>query len=196
MPPFGNCKMMKCEQPSSLQNERELRDFIALLTVEQVKSYLEIGGKFGGSLWKIGCSLPSGSRIVSVDLPHGKKRYVEELPHLINCVTALKQKGYDAHLIVGDSTAPEVITKVRILGPFDACFIDANHTEPFVRKDWATYGPLCRIIAFHDINHMRWIPPERIPIQVKKVWDEIKHDHRYCEIKHDADINGIGVLWR
>jgi predicted O-methyltransferase YrrM len=183
-------------ETTPLQNDRELRDFIALLKVEQVKSYLEIGGKFGGSLWTIGNSLPAGSRIVSVDLPHGKQRYIEELPHLQQCVGALKALGYDAHLIIGDSTAPGIIAQVRALGPYDACLIDANHTEPFVRKDWINYGPLCRIVAFHDVNHTKWIPPERIPIQVKKVWDELKVDHRYCEIKHDPDINGIGVLWR
>jgi hypothetical protein len=28
-----------------------------------------------------------------------------------------------------------VIEQVRALGPFDAIFIDANHTLPFVEKD-------------------------------------------------------------
>src|SRR5262245_7983395 len=168
-----NCKY----QTAPLQNERELREFISLLQVEQVKSYLEIGGKLGGSLWKIGNSLPEGSRIVSVDLPHGKKRHIEELPHLVECVNALKKKGYDAHLIVGDSTDPSIVERIYALGPFDACFIDANHTEPFVRKDWISYGPICRIVAFHDVNHSKWLPPERIPIEVKKVWDELKCDY-------------------
>src|SRR5262245_32726131 len=78
MRPSNNWKY----QEAPLQNDRELREFITLLSVERVKSYLEIGGKLGGSLWKIGCSLPEGSRIVCVDLPHGKKRHIEELPHL------------------------------------------------------------------------------------------------------------------
>jgi predicted O-methyltransferase YrrM len=187
--------MMKCEEPSKHQNDGELKAFIALLGKEQVKSYLEIGSKIGCSLWKIGTSLPAGSRIVSVELPHGKVRFEEELPHLQQCIDALNAKGYDAHLIVGDSTLPDTVEQVYKFGPFDACFIDANHTVPFVRADWKNYSKVARIVALHDINHTKPVGPPRIPIEVKTVWEELKRQHRYCEIKHDANVNGIGVLW-
>lgn len=187
---------MKCET-AFLQNEAELMWFIDILKRENIRSYLEIGSKFGGSLWKVANAMPVGSRIVSVDLPQGDRSFKDSLPHLEECVAALLGRGYDAHLVLGDSTDPEVIARVKELGPFDACFIDANHTEPYVRKDWANYGPMCKIVAFHDIG---WVPrPEpskKMPIEVPPVWNEIKVGHQHDEIRLDARDNGIGVLWR
>ena len=72
---------MKCET-AHLQNEAEMRELIALFKTEKVRSYLEIGAKFGGSFWKIVNGLPTGSRAVAVDLPHGDKSFKESLPPL------------------------------------------------------------------------------------------------------------------
>ena len=176
------------------QIEAEIAAFIGILTREGVLSYLEIGSKWGGSLWRVANALPKGSRVVSVDLPWGKR---ETEPHLIACYQALKEKGYDAHLFLGDSTDETMVEAVRALGPFDAVFIDANHTEPYVRQDWANYGPMGKIVAFHDIN---WKPREqpsgKLPIDVPKVWNVLKTGFRFEEIIFDARDNGIGVLWR
>jgi predicted O-methyltransferase YrrM len=180
-----------------LQNPDELAAFIKILKDYGVKSYLEVGCKFGGSLWRIGNSLPVGARIVAVDLPHGDTSFKETLPHLQHCVGALKSKGYDSHLIIGDSTAPDIIEKVYALGPFDAVFIDANHTEKYVICDWMNYRKVTKLIAFHDINFSRpnGMAPGKKPIEVPKVWNEIKLSHPFVEIKHDKQDNGIGVLW-
>jgi cephalosporin hydroxylase len=186
---------MKCET-ASLQNLVELQKFIAILKAENVRSYLEIGSKFGGSLWRIANALPTGSRIVAVDLPHGDQSFKVSLPPLQECISALVQKGYDARLIVGDSTDPAIIEEVRKLAPFDACFVDANHTVPYVRKDWANYGPMCRLMAFHDIGWIARPQPGKKPIEVPVVWNEIKRNYRHEEIKLDPRDNGIGVLWR
>jgi predicted O-methyltransferase YrrM len=180
-----------------LQNRNELAEFTGILRDEKVKSYLEIGCKFGGSLWIIGNTLPTGARIVAVDLPHGDTSFKDTLPHLHECVEALKRKGYDAHLIIGDSTDGAIVEKVYALGPFDACLIDANHTLPYVTKDWKNYGKVCRLVAFHDINFWRPqpMPKHKKPIEVPQVWNAIKQDYRHVEIKHDKQDNGIGVLW-
>lgn len=181
-----------------LQNETELANYITLLQKEGVRSYLEIGSKHGGSLWRVGQALPKGSRIVSIDLPHGDESFKVTKPNLEACIARLKAMGHDAHLHLGDSTAPEAIAFAVALGPFDCIFIDANHTEPFVRTDFANYGPLGRMIAFHDIG---WIEPpnfpkHKMPIHVPKVWAELKAAHRHVEFKFDRGHNGIGVLWR
>ena len=190
---------MKCET-AVLQNELELNEFISVLMAEKVRSYLEIGSKFGGSLWRVSKSLPKGSRIVSVDLPHGDKSFKESQPPLEECVRALRVKGYDAHLILGDSTAPDVIEKVRALGPFDGVFIDANHTLPYVKKDWENYGPMGRIVALHDIGFFRagGLPPHKKPIEVPIFWQELKSEGKYrtLDIRRDKQDNGIGVVWR
>lgn len=186
---------MKCET-AFLQNLSELQMFIELLKCEKVKSYLEIGSKHGGSLWYIGKSLPSGSKVVAVDLPHGDSSFKNSQPNLQECVNALRKRmRHQVSVILGDSTSAEVIEEVKQLGPYDACFIDANHTEPYVRKDWANYGPLCRIVAFHDIGHSKPIEKERKQIEVPIVWKELKEKYRHKEIRLDKDTNGIGVLW-
>jgi len=187
---------MKCET-AVLQCESEILAFTDLLRKEGVKSYLEIGCKFGGSLWRVAKALPKGSRIVAVDLPHGDTSFKETLPHLQACAKALKDKGYDVHLIIGDSTDKKVIETVYSLGPFDACFIDANHTMDYVTTDWMNYSKVTKLIAFHDINFFRagGMKPGKKPIEVPQVWREIKKNYRHVEIKHDKQDNGIGVLW-
>lgn len=190
----------------ALQNLQELHEFQALCRKEKVRSYLEIGSKNGGSLWRIATKLDKGAKIVSIDLPHGDQSFKVTLPNLEACVERLKKEGYDAHLIVGDSTDPEVVEKARALGPFDLCLIDGNHTYPFVKKDWENYGPMCRMVAFHDIGYYRdYTDSKKLPIEVPKFWEELKVGKKHIEIKreawrkvegHKACDNGIGVIWQ
>lgn len=186
---------MKCET-YVLQDRRELAAFTELLQRENVRSYLEIGSKHGGSLWIIARALPKGSRVVSVDLPHGDTSFKETEPTLKECVVALKGLGYDAHLFLGDSTDQSIVKAVEALGPFDACFIDANHTVPYVRSDWHNYGPMARMVAFHDIGWIQRPQPGKKPIEVPQVWNEIKGGFRHQEIKMCPRDNGIGIIWR
>jgi len=187
---------MKCEIAVS-QSKTELQEFIAVLQKVNVKSYLEIGCKFGGSLWHIGKSLPQGARIVGVDLPgveHGAK---DAQPHLEECVLAVKAKGYDAQLIIGNSHDGDVIEKVYSLGPFDACFIDGGHTEADITQDFNNYS-VCttKLVGIHDISYLRF--PEdkkRSNIEVPRVWQQIKKGFRHFEIRHEKKDCGIGVVW-
>jgi len=119
------------------------------------------------------------------------------LQPLQQCVSTLKQRGHDMHLIIGDSTAPNIVAQAKALGPYDACFIDANHTEPYIRQDFRNYSAMSKIVAFHDIGFFRegGMPPGKKPIEVPKVWNEIKNNFRHVEIKRDKRDNGIGVLW-
>lgn len=174
------------------QVDEEIDAFIDLLKTESVLSYLEVGSQYGGSLWKVGQSLPKGSRIVSVDYPHPDHGTATSLHQ---CIDALS-KDYDAKVLLGDSTHTDIVRKVIALGPFDCVFIDANHSLPYVTKDWENYGPLARIVAFHDIVWDKPVRPGRVPIEVKKLWDEIKGNYRHQEIVAPDSHKGIGVLWR
>src|SRR5580765_3247540 len=98
-----------------LQHPGELKQFIAILKKEKVKSYLEIGSKYGGSLLSIGNALP-GCRMVSVDLPVGPS-----LERLKRTVDALCRDGIHTELMVGDSTNPDIVSNVALRAPFDAC---------------------------------------------------------------------------
>jgi cephalosporin hydroxylase len=173
------------------QHPKELLEFQNFIRETGVKSYLEIGGKYGGSLWAVAQAMGSG-KVVAVDL-HGEMA-------LQQCIKQLKkQYGFDAQLFIGDSTAEHIVKAVHSLAPFDLVLIDANHLEPYVRKDFAHYGPLAKYCCFHDVG---WIPhPGYAPIEVPKVWKELKETFKdqadFREIKHDNGHNGIGILtWR
>ncbi len=135
--------------------------------------------------------MPRGSRVVAVDMPTG-----DTLSSLKACRAELDRMGYDAVLLTGDSTDETIISAVKALGPFSACLIDANHTTEYVTADWANYGPLSGIVAFHDISHKRPRQPGRLPIEVPAFWEKIKHGYRHVEIKHEPMDNGFGVLYR
>lgn len=181
-----------------LQDNAEIEGLASILAEEGAMSFLEIGSKFGGSLMKVAERLPRGARIVSVDLPSGTRVWPESKKSLEAAIAGLKASGYDTHLIWGDSTDPKIIEQVRKLGPFDAIFIDANHTLPYVEKDWSNYGPMGKVVAFHDIAWHRapeWVGTR---IDVPQFWDRVKHDFRHVELKfcETGKNNGIGVLWR
>jgi cephalosporin hydroxylase len=179
-----------------LQNANELQWFVDLLKRANVQSYLEIGSKYGGSFrFIVTSALAKGNRAVSVDLPNGGPMD-GGLIKLKGCIDDLRKCGYETHLIVGDSTSAEVIDKVNSLAPFDAVFIDANHTLPYVTKDFENYSKMAtKLIAFHDIAaHIH--AKGRLPIEVALLWNELKNQYKYDEIKLDGHMNGIGVLWR
>ncbi len=173
------------------QNEAELTAFVDLLQKEHITSYLEIGCKWGGTLWRVSRILPKWAKIVAVDLPQN----TETIASLRDCTRALAKDGFQVRLFEGDSTNPAVISGVREIGPFDAILIDANHTIKFVTADWTNYGPLGRIVAFHDVSWSRPTPKGRLPIEVPQLWNKIKKDYRYTEIKLEPQDNGFGVLW-
>lgn len=183
-----------------LQHAREHAEFCELLKVEGVRSYMEIGSMYGGSLWRVAQALPKGSRLVSVDYACDTP---EALPHLQECIADLNADGYDARLVVGDSAAPETIESVRALGPFDCVFIDGAHTLEAVTNDWTNYGPMGRIVGLHDISwNSTWRSkvPGRVPkpMGVPELWNRLKTKHRHKALQYQLPCNyyGIGVLWR
>lgn len=180
-----------------VQDLNELNEFCKFVGEHRVRSYLEVGSKYGGSLWHVARAMPRGSRIVSVDLPHLStfKRPVSQ-PYLEQVVKELSS-NYDTTLIIGDSTDPEVVRKVGALAPYDLCLIDANHAEEYVRSDWKNYGPMAKIVAFHDIAwDMSRNPSKTFKIDVPKVWQEIIVGRRVREIRLcPTRDNGFGILF-
>src|SRR5262245_47309117 len=156
-----------------LQDLNEWKEFLKILVEAKAKSYLEIGSMWGRSLWSVGNVLPPGSTIVAIDSMIDRK---ESYQSLVNCVAKLKMKGLNAHFIYGESTDPKTIKTARELGPYDALFIDGNHSREYVQADWDNYGEMAKIVGFHDINYDKsWggkIKPEGMGAQ--KVWDIVK----------------------
>jgi len=182
-----------------LQDEKEISEYCDLLRHEGVSLYLEIGAKFGGSLWRAAMAMPQGSRIVAIDLPNGTRTWAESRISLETCIGELKKRGYDARVIWGNSQDKEVIRKAQLYGPYHCIMIDADHRLPGVTADWNNYSEMStRMIAFHDIAWRRASTWEGIRIDVPQFWNSIKADYRYREIIHcpTGKNNGIGVLWK
>jgi cephalosporin hydroxylase len=184
------------------QHPQELLEFLTFIRDAGVQSYLEVGCKYGGSLWTVAHHMSNKGRVVALDLPHGQWGRSDSENPLRECVKQLVREGFDAHLFLGDSTDQKIISAVTALGPFDCVFIDANHTEPYVRKDFANYGKLGKFCCFHDIGWNQPTPKNRLPIEVPKVWADLKQTlgdavKYFREIKHDNGHNGIGIIkWR
>lgn len=97
-------------------------------------------------------------------------------------------------LICGDSTSQRVINIMKLLGPYDLIFIDANHDYDFVKKDLENSKQLVSkngIIALHDV----YAPTAP---GVQQLWKEINEAEEYdIESFHCPDFPmkaGIGVL--
>jgi len=179
------------------QHEEELGAFIEILKSENVRSYLEIGSRYGDSLHKIGMALPEGSRIVSVELADALWGKPGSRDYLDKVASDLCKSGRETEVIWGDSRSPLVIANVLRLGPFDACLIDGDHTIEGAVSDWINYGPMSKIVAFHDIVARKAHDGRSgRKVDVPWVWDALKRRYQHKELVGPSSPMGIGVLWR
>jgi cephalosporin hydroxylase len=185
------------------QIESEFRGLLALFRQLEVSSYLEVGSRHGDSFHAVVSQMPAGSRAVAVDLPNGPWGFRDSKRLLNRAVADLRQKGYDAHAVFGNSHDPATLAPIRkitgLLFPvFDAVLIDADHAYESVAKDFDIYGPMAtKAVAFHDISAERVKKTKFGPIGVPRLWNEIKVGQRYAELIDAEDRGmGIGVLFR
>lgn len=146
-------------------------------------SMLEIGSRYGETLWRFAAHMPAGSRIVSVDLGDDPFTPQQRTSLWWYGVCGRLAEQHDVHLIEGNSHDAAIIKRVKALGTFDFGFIDGDHTTSGVREDWLQFSAWCRVLAFHDIL---------LPA-VAKVWKEAKKNRRHVEYTQSGKW-GIGVL--
>lgn len=189
---------MKPYETNIMQVPAEIDALCELVTESGMRSYLEIGAKFGGSLWKVAKSMPRGSKVVAVDMPRGTKLWAQSQPSLEMCVRDLRADGYDAHLIWGKSQDIAVVKRVLSLGMYDMIMLDADHRLPGLTEDWDNYNHMSQsMIAFHDIAWRRMPEWQGVRIDVPQFWNGIKRSYPHAEFKScpTGKNNGIGVLW-
>jgi predicted O-methyltransferase YrrM len=181
-----------------LQHEDELEGLIDLFQAAGVRSYLEIGARYGGSFERVMESLPKGSRGVAVDFPGGAFGDEESAPILCSALRRLKFKGCLVRSIFGPSQAPEVIDRVRRLGPFDAVLLDADHSYEAIKKDFEVYAPMAKLVILHDVAAPEFVRSKfGLPVEVPRFWQEVKSKYPHFEIAKSQSLMGIGVLyWR
>jgi len=157
------------------------------------RAYLEIGARYGDTFFEDMSALPKGSIGVAVDMPGDVWGRDDSLPHLEAVCDELRKMGHTIHLLLGDSTSPEIIAAVDALGPYDAALIDGDHRLAGVKADYENYGPLCAAVAFHDIVGQGQHHGANY-VQVPEFWESIKRTRPSWEIVAAGSKMGIGII--
>lgn len=156
--------------PRCEQHKRELDWFYQYISDNQ--KILIIGSKHGGLEHQIKSRFPNVTT-VSCDIS--------------------PQPDNTQFVIIGDSSDKNVRERIVQNGPYDAIFIDGDHSYSGVKKDWEfslTLG--AKVIAFHDIADA--IKHRNEGSEVDKLWAEIKKTHKTSEKIVGCGWGGIGVV--
>jgi len=154
-----------------MQCEEELLEFAKVVQDLEPDTVVEVGTAKGGSLFVLAQMAPT-AHIISIDLPSTKATKPQTPPSLQSKFG--DEISYDA--VRADSHDSETRNRVEKLsdGEIDLLFIDGDHSETSVRRDFMQYAPLVGsggLIAFHDIEYKQG--------GVSAVWDEVCASNRY-----------------
>lgn len=176
------------------QREVEFNSFLSWIQATGIKSFLEIGSRYGDAFYEVTKKLPVGATAVAVDLVDGLWGRSDSAAFLNTAAHDLLKKGYNTNVVYGDSTDENTISLVRALSPsYDLCLIDGDHRLEGATLDWINYGPMCRYVAFHDIdgqNH--FYSKTGDPVDVPFLWSALKRRHKNWEFI-DLDDRGMGI---
>lgn len=178
------------------QDPDEFAEFIEFAKSEHVESYLEIGARHGGSFLNMVERLPKFGKYVALDYPGGKWGKTTSQTMLDAVIGILRQRGYeDVGAHYGDSHDKDTIHTMSRHAPFDLIFIDADHSYDAVLKDFYNYCDMAPLVALHDINGKGQSSKKGEPVEVWKLWEELKSKYKYREIINFEAGFGIGIIW-
>ena len=171
------------------QNEFEIAGFLRL--IKGAGSFLEIGSRYGETLMRVAEVLKPGATIISIELPDAGWGRSDSQPVLEKNIDILRERGFNAHVFFVDSHEQISVEIAKENGPYDAMFIDGDHSYGGALQDWQKYGSLAKIVGFHDVAS-KW--------GIGTLWPIISESQRYTEIV-DKTIQpdrrmGIGVIYR
>lgn len=175
------------------QRAWEFRQFLNWCQAQEVNSFLEIGSRYGDAFHAVTKTMPKYSKAVAVDLVDGLWGRSDSASYLNTAALDLYKREYDASVIYGDSTSSKVVDLVRDLGPYDLCLIDGDHRLEGATLDWMNYGPMCRYVAFHDIDGMQHFYSKTGDyVDVPYLWTALKKRYKHWEFI-DTDHRGMGI---
>lgn len=192
---YPNCYKTFSGKPLP-QREYEIVELIKLIKSLNCNSILEIGSRYGDSLYRIAKeSFEQNSKLRVIELPNGPWGNDKSQPILETCIEQLKLK-YDAKVLFGDSTDQKSIEWSQENGPFDVVFIDGDHRYEGVKKDFYNYKDLAKkLIVFHDIDKEGQLINKDSSVGVGELWNEIKDQYNTIEIVCPVQRGmGIGVI--
>ncbi len=175
----------------AIQNYKEIYQAVDFIVNQNISSFLEIGTNQGGTFYAWTCASNPGVRI-SVDLPHGEfgtNNFDEKKRNSI-------LSGYpgECYFISGSSQDKSNLMKVEeyLAGrTLDFLFIDGDHTEKGVTKDFLMYKHLVKKdgwIGFHDIKDSQFHHSHNC--FVDKLWKKLSGD----KLEYIDNSNGFGGI--
>ncbi len=175
----------------TIQNYKEIYQAVDFIVNQNISSFLEIGTNQGGTFYAWTCASNPGIRI-SVDLPHGEfgtNNFDEKKRNSI-------LSGYpgECYFISGSSQDKSNLMKVEeyLAGrTLDFLFIDGDHTEEGVTKDFLMYKHLVKKdgwIGFHDIKDSQFHHSHNC--FVDKLWKKLSGD----KLEYIDNSNGFGGI--
>jgi len=171
----------------TLQKRTEIVSLARAVAALKPRRILEIGTARGGTLL-IWSSIAS-QRVISCDLVHrhAQRSLLEALPP--------PGSGCRVTLLTGDSHSSafkEQVARELNGEQVDFLFIDGDHTETGVERDYNDYREFVRpggIIAFHDIVENQPLPGN----QVYHFWKRVKSGQVVEEFVDDRNQCGFGI---
>ena len=132
--------------------------YLARLGSLEVRSYLEIGIRHGGSFV---ATVEILDRFRPLDFAVGVD--------LIPCPAMAEYRNVNPRAEFGrvNTLSAEFIALVDRIEPIDLVFIDSHHEESQCRREFALVRDHARMIAFHDICHKNWTG-------VARVWRDVQ----------------------
>jgi cephalosporin hydroxylase len=178
----------------TIQNYTEIYRAVEFIISKNITNFLEIGTNQGGTFYCWTCCSNPGIRI-SIDIPHGEfgtSNFNESKRNKI-------LSGYpgDCYFISGDSHDFSILLEAEnILNgeKLDFIFIDGDHTEEGVTKDFLMYKHLVKEngwIGFHDIKNSQFHNDNNC--FVDRLWSRLSGD-KVEFIDNSTGFGGIGFI--
>lgn len=179
------------------QSERELQSFVAFMLARGCTRYLEVGARDGDTFHHVALALGKASVCVAVDMPGASWGTAASIKSLMLARQDLERRGHNVEVLIGDSHDPDVIGACHAVSPFDFALIDADHSYAAVAQDFRDYAPMAEYVAFHDIAGVAQATTHngyRKPVEVPRLWAELKQKFEHWEFVDDGSPMGIGVI--